>query len=153
MTPRIFWRLDSIAFWRNGSAVICIISAWHFVQALMMIFYPSAVNPSSLLALQQWAAFGVAPLSVPWLVAVMLASVVLAVYGSLFRIGRPRLGFFVPQQWLLSIMGWGGLYATLHRAYLDGTPIPSPQIFNDQSVYITVFLIHIWAMGFRSRHA
>jgi hypothetical protein len=147
------WQLDSIAFWRNGSAVICIISGWHFVQSLMMIFYPSAANPSSLLALQRWVAFGIVSVSVPWLIAAMLASVALAVYGTLFRIGWPRLGFFVPQQWLLSIMGWGGLYATVHGAYLDGTRIPGPHIFNDQSVYIAMFIAHVWAMGFRSRHA
>jgi hypothetical protein len=148
------WTLDSVAFWRNASAVICIISAWHFTQALTMIFfYPSAVNPSSLLALHRWVAFGIVPVSTPWLVAVMLASVAMAVYGALFRVGWLRLGFFVPQQWLLGIMGWGGVYAALQGAYLDGTPIPLPQIFNDQSVYITVFLVHIWAMGFRARHA
>ena len=147
------WQLDAIAFWGNGSAVICAISAWHFSQAMTMIFYPSAADPSSLLALQRWAAFGIVSVPTPWVVASMLVSVALAIYGTLFRVGWSRLGFFVLQQWLLSIMGWGGLYATMHRAYLDGTPIPGPHIFNDQSVYITVFLIHIWAMGFRARHA
>jgi hypothetical protein len=147
------WQLDSIAFWRNGSAVICIASAMHFIQALLIIFYPSAVNPSSLLALQKWVAFGIVSATIPVLVAVMLASVVLAIYGTLFRIGWPRIGFFLLQQVLLGIMGWGGVYAALQGHYLDGTRIPSPQIFNDQIAYSAFFLVHIWAMGFRSRHA
>jgi hypothetical protein len=146
------WQLDSIDFWRNGSVVICIVSAMHFVQALLIIFYPSAINPSSLLAIQRWLAFGIEPVSIPVVVAVMLISVAMAVYGTLFRIGWPRIGFFLLQQVLLGLMGWGGVYAALHGAYLDNTSIPAPQIFNDQLVYSAFFLVHIWAMGFRARH-
>jgi hypothetical protein len=98
-------------------------------------------------------AFGIVSVPIPVLVAVMFASVALAIYGTLFRIGWSRIGFFLLQQVLLGIMGWGGVYAALQGHYLDGTPIPAPQIFNDQIAYSAWFLAHIWAMGFRARHA
>lgn len=86
-------------------------------------------------------------------VLLMLGSV-LSIIGVLFRIGWPRLLFFLLQQILLGIEAGAGVLAawcggvaggSCVSAYLDGTLIPWPHICIEQTVFILVFWIHFAA--------
>ena len=144
------WRLESNAFNRRGSPAICIASIMHLANAYLIVFYPLSVGATNILALQQWAAFG-GPVFL--IVAEIIVSVALALYGTLFRVGWPRIVLLLPQQYLLSVMAYGGVAATVAGRYLDGTLIPNSHILNDQLGYVALFAIHFDAIIRRTRDA
>lgn len=133
-----------------GTAAILYICAAHLVQAVLILLYWTAGGSTPLLALAG-AIHAVDGVSPDETAIVLLVTLTLAAWGTLFPLGRYRVLLFLPQQFLLGIMGFGGLVAAWHGAYLDGTVIPWPHIATDQIAWLALFFIHMNAIVRRSR--
>lgn len=129
---------------------IIVISLVHIYQAWLLMFYNHAGNATALRAVIE--VFDI--LHYHSLVAVtMLASALLAVAGTLFRLGWARMVvFFIPQNVFAGAMAFGGIVAAFEgayldgtRTYLDGTLIGWAHISGDQVAFTALFIIHLFA--------
>jgi hypothetical protein len=143
--------IDRSAPSRLDSQILLIISLLHAYQGMLTLIYHSSVNATSLLIIAKGIA--VIPdigISATATGALMLASAAAAIAGTIVFV-RLRSLMFAPQQILLGAMAWGGIFAMLRQHYLDGTAMDWPHISADQSVWISLFLIHALAMVSRCR--
>lgn len=136
---------------RNGSVVICSVSALHIFQAVMILTWPSAGAATGLLGI--WLVCHDilrAPDGMHFVAAVMLVSAGMALIGTLCSLGRVRLSLFMLQHLLLGIMAGAGVLASVRGTYLDGTIIPWQHIATDQAIILAFFVAHSWAILERS---
>lgn len=141
---------------RLASSVIVVISLMHVYQASLILWGHRAGNATALRAVIE--VFRI--MQHPDMVAsAMVASAVLAVIGTMFRLGWARmLIFFIPQNIFTAAMAAGGLVATYDGAYLDGTrtypdgsPIGWAHISGDQVAFSALLVLHFLATWRRCR--
>jgi hypothetical protein len=143
------FEFDTNPFWRRGSSIIFVVSGLHIMQALMMMIWPVSSGATCLLALVRVFHSAGSPDGLHFISFFMLASVLLAMYANLMKIGKSRLFLFIPQHILLGIMAGGGVLATWEGRYLDGTVIPWQHVWADQSMILAAFLMHTLAILLR----
>jgi hypothetical protein len=147
--------LASDPFGLAGS-IIAVISGMHIYQACLLLWGAHAGNATALRAVIE--VFRV--LHNPHMVAgAMMLSAVLAIAGTLLRLGWARLlVFLIPQNIFAGAMAYGGLVATYNGTYLDGTQtypdgslIGRAHISGDQIAFMAIFITHISATVWRCR--
>jgi hypothetical protein len=133
--------LDPHPFARGGSVAIVTISLVHVSQAVVVHLWPLSARATDIMG-------GVMVLHfihmtwLPCLPLLLYLSSVLALFGALFQVGWMRLIVFVPQNLLLGAMAFGGVIAMIKGAYLDGTPMTWPHIYNDQIWVAAMWVVH-----------
>lgn len=144
-------KVDAPSFRRMSSQIIFCASLIHVFQAGMMLMFSTASGATPLKALVGIVNYlhlgGDASVAV-----VMFTTALMAIAGAGLYLGPIRLGlFFVPQQFILSIQAFGGIWASAVGHYLDGTVIPSPHIWTDQVYVAGLSVLHCLAALRRSQ--
>lgn len=136
---------------KSGSTTICCVALFLLFQAWMLFGWADKINSTNVLAvLRVFHALG-SPDGKHVVAVFFMFAADLSILGALANLGSVRLLTFLPQVFLLSIMAGGGIWATFSQHYLDGTPVPWQHLIVDQSIYILVAFIHIFASLRRSR--
>lgn len=136
----------SSPFTRNGAVAICAVSLMHIVQGVLILSSASAVNATPTTALLVVFHAADSPDGARFMAIIVLLSAFTALAGTLLRVGWVRLATLMPQHFFLGIMAFGGMWAALHSAYLDGTARPWQHIATDQIGLVALFAIHSYAI-------
>jgi hypothetical protein len=153
----ILGRVNRRAFDFPGAAYIAMISWMHVSQAIFVHLDSRAADFQHLHGATDLIAIFLAfhyfgwDIDATFLQALICCASSLAVVGVVFSVGWVRLATFVPQHLVLGAMGWGGVLAAWQGHYLDGTPMSWGHIGADQIGYITLFIIHSYAIWRRCR--
>lgn len=146
MIPLPAPRLSPKPLSRNGAFTIITVSTMHIVQAVIVLFNAQAARATPLMSLVQLMHKIYPPDGTHLLALVMCLSAVMAFLGAVLSMDGMRLSLFLPQNFILGVMAFGGLQATLDHQYLDGTVIPWAHIFVDQLGMTVLFVIHSGAI-------
>ena len=121
--------------------LILLVAVWNIVQAALVLNTRQAARTTALIAFGYITPGG--PTFAAW---ILIAIAVLAIIGSMFRVGRIRLAILLPQNLSLAIMAFGGVMAAINGTYLDGTRTPWQHILADQLIVFVVFIAHSYAI-------
>ena len=143
--------LISMAWTRPGTQDITVICALHLYQLTVMFFRPAASNSTCIRALFDILRLFVSEDGTEYIYGFVYGAILLALLGSYGKLGWVRLALLVPQQMVLAGMAYGGIWATIHGRYLDGTVVPSAHISVDQSGYVALCAMHFLAILRRAK--
>ena len=142
------WKLRR-AFGKKGSAVICVVSWMHIIQAGLYLENQVAGNATCMRAIVfVFETFGI---SLGLLVPLFLITAILAMVGALANLGWGRLMIFMPQHFFLGVMAIGGIFASMAGHYLDGTVVQWQHILTDQLPMVALFVVHSSSIIRRAR--
>ena len=139
--PRL--KFDRQPFLRGGSFCIVSVSLMHFVQAILLFWSHHTGDATNMLAFL----FFIKEICVDGIIFeiasfVFIFTSVLAICGTLLKLGWIRIVTLLPQHFILTIMTIGGLYASWIGTYLDGTKMQWEHILADQMPLVALFIVH-----------
>jgi hypothetical protein len=145
----IRFELDPNPFARGGSVAIFCVSLMHILQAMLIFDSNYTLNATGIKALN--IVFDKLDFDINYLAGLMIFTAILALFGTLMRLGWVRLAIFIPQHFILGVSALGGAFATINGAYLDGTVIAWQHIMADQTPAAMLFAVHSSAILRRAR--
>ncbi len=140
---------DRQPFLRGGSFCIIFVSLMHSIQSVMLIYLPhtgDATNMAAFLIFLKQICLDASVLGFNIKPYIFILTSIMALCGTLLRLGWIRICLLIPQHFILGIMSIGGLYAAWIGMYLDGVPMQWEHILADQMPLLALFLVHSTAI-------